>query len=47
MAPMLPVHGAVHGGWCWEDVARLHCRRGNDAEVTHLVLQEGHPSAAG
>ena len=36
MAQILLVHGAWHGGWCWEDFAAHLGRRGRDVRIVPL-----------
>lgn len=39
MATLVLVHGAMHGGWCWADVARLLRRRGHEVHCPTLTGQ--------
>jgi pimeloyl-ACP methyl ester carboxylesterase len=44
MATVILVHGAWHGPWCWENVARRLAGRGHDV---HAVTLRGHHHPAG
>jgi pimeloyl-ACP methyl ester carboxylesterase len=43
-APLLFVHGSMHGAWCWDDVRALLARRGISSRAVDLP---GHGTRAG
>jgi pimeloyl-ACP methyl ester carboxylesterase len=43
MAPILLVHGAWHGPWCWDDFAERLAERGHDVRVAQLRGHDHRP----
>ncbi len=44
MATFVLIHGALHGGWCWEDVVALLSAAGHEAIAPNLPGLAGDPT---